>query len=86
LRIAGHAGVWPALAVAIPVVVAAAAQVLTHAGLAPSHGGALAFFISMLCAGLVTSAVLVLIRSAAMATPEAPRPARLSSRIHRQNG
>jgi hypothetical protein len=84
LRIAGHAVAWPALAVATPVVVAVAAQVLTHAGLAPSHGGALAIFISMICAGLVTSAVLVLIRSAAMATPETATPARISSRVQRQ--
>jgi hypothetical protein len=79
---------------ATPVVVAVSAQMLTRAGMAPSPGGALAIFISMICAGLVTSAVLVLIRSAIMATPEPPTPARISSqvqrrisgRIHGQNG
>ncbi|MDF2120106.1 hypothetical protein PY365_31545 [Roseiarcaceae bacterium H3SJ34-1] len=84
LRIAGHSGVWPALAVATPVAVAVSAQVLTLAGLAPSHGGALAIFISMICAGLATAAALVLIRSAATAAPEAPTLARLNSHAQGQ--
>jgi len=84
LRIAGHAGVWPLLAVLAPVAVAMAAKGLALAGLAPTHGGALAIFISMICAGLVTSAVLALIRSAATVVPQPPTPARIASQVQRQ--
>jgi hypothetical protein len=94
LRMAGHAGVWPLLAVLTPVVVALAAHILMHAGMVPSHGGALAVFVSMICAGLATSAALVLVRSIVMATPQAPEPARaggqaqpqISGPIHSRNG
>jgi len=79
LRMAGHAGVWPLLAVMTPVVVALAAHMLLHAGMVPSHGGALAVFVSMICAGLATAAALVLVRSIVVVPPAAPEPARAGS-------